>query len=86
MSARRVQKRRRLEAMPVSSGAFKLLQKVGSGDLHVSTATSIAEDCVEDGCAQEAVNAIAGLNGDSHAERNLHIWLGNLYGSAPESD
>jgi len=58
-----------------------LLNKVGSGALHLSTAIDIAKTVCEDGFDHPAVVSMASLGGDKRKndERDFHVWLKDLH-------
>lgn len=70
--------------MPHSHAAEELLEMIGSGKTNVAHAQGLAAAMVRDGIPSEAVTAFASLGSfgahSSNAERDLHRWLGGVYG------
>ena len=72
--------------MPYSETAEKLIELVGRGAIHVSTAQELAASTAnEAGCKGSilpALEALGSLGGghSSNVERDMHRWLHGLYG------
>jgi hypothetical protein len=75
-------KRARLETLPHSETCMTLLDGLGRGSTHVSTAVVIAGSTVREGIASEALRCLASLGGayKSNQERDLHNWTRGLFG------
>jgi hypothetical protein len=58
-----------------------LLNKVGSGSIHISTAIDIAQSVRDDGFNHPTVTTLASLGGikRKNDERDFHVWLKDLH-------
>ena len=71
--------------MPWSSTVAKLLDMVGRGRLDIACATDLARAILEDLAANHAtITKMASLGAfgaaPSNSERDLHTWMGTLFG------
>lgn len=62
----------------------RLLDMVGRGRIDIACATDVARAVLQDGLQNETVTKLASLGAfgkcQSNSERDLHCWMGNLFG------
>ena len=79
-----MKRRQRLEGMAESSIVNGLLEMVGNGNAHCTTAAAVARRALDDGLNLEAVQALASLGnqGDcpGNTERDMQRWVRGLWG------
>lgn len=77
-------RRKKLDQMPESRTATKLIGLVGRGNVHVSTIADMARAAMEDGLVTPALTALsacgAGGKCPQNTERDVHTWLRGAWG------
>ena len=77
-------KRQKLDKMKHSHVVDTLLDLVGRGRIDISCATDVARAILQDGVENESIWKLASLGQfgscQSNAERDLHRWMGSLFG------
>ena len=76
-------RRKRLEEMPESKMMNKVIELIGRGRIHVSTAAELVRDSVADGLQSEVLDRFAafGCHGEcpQNTERDVQKWLRGLW-------
>ena len=81
----RTKRAKKIDEMPWSSTVAKLLDMVGRGRLDIACATDLARAVLEDLDENHAtITRMASLGAygaaPSNSERDLHTWMGGLFG------